>query len=144
MRQFNLLWIGVILIIYCLSCEKNDNMPEVSLINKWKLFSITNTSNNQITNVPAELDLTVEFKDSSEIFSAGVCNTGRGTYSIKGDSLTIECFFTEMWCLKGIDYIQWEYILSSNLYYAHKFVLTGDNLFLKSKGDYNLSFELKK
>lgn len=144
MKQFILFWLVAILIICCASCEKNNIAPETSLLHKWKLTSITSTSGCQTTNVPDKLHLTIEFKNSSEIVGTGVCNTGQGTYSIRGDSITIECPFTLMLCLDDKDYLEWEVILVSNLYYAQNYIIEGNKLFLKSKGDYHLNFDLEK
>jgi len=131
------------MIICCTSCE-NNNVHDASLQNRWKLTSITSTSGYQTTNVPEKLHLTIEFRDHSEVIGTGVCNTGRGTYRINGDSITIDCPFTYMLCLDSQDYIEWEVIFVSNLFYAQKYIITGDKLVLQSKGDYNLNLDLEK
>jgi heat shock protein HslJ len=64
-------------------------VPDASLTGgTWQLDSII--AGDAASSVPAGVESTVQFADDGELRAALGCNTGRGSYSVTGDTLSIE------------------------------------------------------
>lgn len=135
----------MLVLLMSVSCKNDDDPAKASIVNSWKLISMTSTVDNQIIVVPKELNyLTITFKDSSKVIATSVCNPGNGNYFVKGDSIKITIGFFQMECLKDTIYPDLDTKFESNLNLVQKFSISDDNLTLISKGSCNLSFTLIK
>jgi len=134
----------IIYFFMSISCKKDDDFHNVSIINTWKLISVISTSDNQTIVVPQDINISIAFKDSSEVICHSVCNSGYGRFTIKNDSLNIDCSLTKMACPQGIEGIDWESIIRSNIGLVRKYILSDEKLTLKTEGYYNLNFIIQK
>ena len=128
-----------------LSCKKDEQQTNKELINTWKLVSISNTTNNETTLLPEDINyLSLTFVDSTIIEARSVCNSGFGEYSINNSTISIDIFFTKMACTNGINYPDWETWFNSNLNKASRFEVSGKLLTIYSEGSYILNFIIQE
>jgi heat shock protein HslJ len=136
-----------ILVLVVMGCKKSTNMvneQSIPLVNTyWHLVSIQDTKTNAIRNYPAEVKQTWGFEQinfsEDTISIKGLCNGGRGTYSISSVNSSIK--FDEIgMTLAFCKYEEWENYLWHNLDSAYSYRITGNQLTIYSSGTYNLNF----
>jgi hypothetical protein len=81
----------------------------------------------------------ITFTDSALLINEACGNYGQADYIIKNDTVKFMKFLIFHWMF--CDLFQWDRCIENNLDSAYKFINTGDQLKIFSKGSYNLIFK---
>jgi len=131
------------LILAASACEKSSfqNAPSGLMNATWVLSSIQDTKTNAQIQFPTASHSPehIIFSDTATINVKGICNDGRGIYSIssRNNSIKIGGIGTTLVYCK---FIEWEGYLWHNLDSAYSYKIAGNQLIIYSKGTYNLHF----
>jgi heat shock protein HslJ len=123
------------------SCNKDEE--EVTLYSIWQFTNLESkgTDPGVYDSIPGDLTIKVMFSQLGQVTVESYCNSGSGTFSVKGAELTVSSLsMTEKYCYID-EPLDWEAMFVENFRKSQYYLIEDRNMVLLTEGDFNLNFK---